>query len=234
MKIKLLLLMAVMALCSGAAWATPITVTESSTGNIMIPDNDINGVSETITLAGTGIQSVTDVQLTLSIAGGFNGDYFAYLVHGSDIAILLNRVGLVDGTDNPYGYSDEGFNVTIADNAPNGDIHNYQSVSNPNGSAITGTWQPDGRNASPSAVTESTPRTALLNVFDGDAGDGGWTLFIADTSEGGIGTLEGWSLQVTGNPATGITVPDSDNTLGLLATGFGLLLLFRRSPSVTT
>lgn len=151
-------------------------------------------------------------------------------MYGSDFAVLLNRVGLVNTIVNPYGYPDLGVNVTFADNAPNGDIHNYQNVSNPNGGVITGTWQPDGRNVSPATVTESTPRTAMLNVFDGGTADGGWTLFIADTSEGGIGSLDSWSLQVTGNPPTGLTVPDNGNALELLAMGFSLLLLSSRCP----
>ena len=228
MKIKFHLSIAVMALCSGAAWATPITVTGSSSVNTLIPDHNLNGISDTITLTGSGIQSVTDVQVSLNISGGFNGDYYVYLMYGSGFAVLLNRVGLVNSTVNPYGYSDSGFNVTFADTAPNGDIHNYQNVSNPNGGAITGTWQPDGRNVSPATVTESTPRTAMLNVFDGGIADGGWTLFIADTSEGGIGSLDSWSLQVTGNPSTGPTVPDNGDALELLAMGISLLLLSRR------
>jgi len=84
------------------------------------------------------------------------------------------------------------------------------------------------RNVSPATVTESTPRTAMLNVFDGGIADGGWTLFIADTSEGGIGSLDSWSLQVTGNPSTGPTVPDNGDALELLAMGISLLLLSRR------
>ena len=63
----------------------------------------------------------------------------------------------------------------------------------------------------------------MLNVFDGGTADGGWTLFIADTSEGGIGSLDSWSLQVTGNPPTGLTVPDNGNALELLAMGFSVV-----------
>jgi subtilisin-like proprotein convertase family protein len=224
MKIKLLLSMSVMALCSGTALATLVTATGSSTDNTLIPDNYLNGVASTITLAGSGIQSVTAVQVTLNISDGFNGDYYVYLLHGSSSSVLLNRVGLVNSTINPYGYSDAGFNVTFADPAPNGDIHNYQNVSNPNGGAITGTWQPDGRNVSPFAVTGSTPRTALLNILNGSAGDGGWTLFVADTSEGGIGTLDGWSLQVTGNSETSTAVPEPSTVVAgaLLLLPFGL------------
>jgi len=207
MKTKLLLSLAVMALCSSTAWATLTTVTGSSIANTLIPDNDLNGVASTITLAGSGIQSVTDVQVTLNISAGFNGDYYVYLFHDNVISVLLNRVGQVNSTINPYGYSDAGFNVTFADNAPNGNIHNYQTVSNPNGGAITGLWQPDA------------PLNALLNIFNGGAGDGGWTLFVGDTSEGGIGTLDSWALQVTGNSGTTSAVPEPTTVFA------GLLLL---------
>ena len=93
-----------MTLCSSGAWAASITVGGTSVDNVQIPDNDLNGVAETINLGATGIQSITDVQVTLQVSDGFNGDYYAYLQHGPNISILLNRVGLVDSMTNPCGY----------------------------------------------------------------------------------------------------------------------------------
>ena len=31
--------------------------------------------------------------MTLNLSGGWNGDLYAYLVHNSGFAVLLNRVG---------------------------------------------------------------------------------------------------------------------------------------------
>jgi subtilisin-like proprotein convertase family protein len=219
---------------SAGAWAQS-TVIVSQTDNVIIPDNDLSGISETVSL-GSSIQSITGVQLTLDIGGTdnyqpFNGDFYAYLEHGSGMAVLLNRVGVTAG--NSFGYADTGFDVTFSDSGP--DIHNYQNgIYNLNAAGqLTGTWGPDGRTASPFTVLDTSPRTALLSSFDGGSAGGTWTLFIADTSPGGIGNLDGWSLQVTGNTNTLPQVPDSGNTLGLLAVGFSLLLLAscRRRPN---
>jgi hypothetical protein len=203
-------------------------VTVSQTDNALIPDNNLNGIAETISL-GSSIQSITDVQLTLNLgktANGdrpFNGDYYAYLTHGSSLVVLLNRVGVTAA--NHYGYFDTGFAVTFDDSGA--DIHNYQSGSytlNSSGQ-LTSTWAPDGRTASPLAVLDTSPRGPLLSSFDGEDASGGWTLFIADTSPGGIGDLASWSLQVTGTAA----VPEPTT---LIAGAFSLLPLvtsmFRR------
>jgi len=225
---KLAISLAVAGCLRIVAFATTVSVT-SPTVPIMIPDynnNGVSGLAESITLNNTGIENITGVQLTLDISSGFNGDYYAYLVHdNSPIAILLNRVGL-DAT-HPYGYNNGGFDVTFSDSAANGDVHTYQNLVNPSTGQLTGTWQPDGRSASPFQVATSDPRTSLLSVLDGGSADGTWTLFIADTSEGGIGTLEGWSLEVTGTGG-GPALPDTTSTLTLLGLAIGLLLFIRR------
>ena len=90
---------------------------------------------------------------------------------------------------NPDGYLDAGLsNVVFADAASNGDIHNYQLVLNPNGSALTGTWQPDARNVNPATATDAAARSAFLSAFNGADAHGSWTLFIADFAAGGQGT----------------------------------------------
>ena len=50
------------------------------------------------TLNSSGIANITSVTVTLDIGAGdggtpYNGDYYVYLQHGSDISILLNRGG---------------------------------------------------------------------------------------------------------------------------------------------
>jgi len=92
------------------------------------------------------------------------------------------------------------------------------------GGVLTGFYQPDGRNISPLSdpgVLSATAPTALLSSFDGMDANGAWTLFVADVSPGGTGTLESWSLIVNGG-TTG--VPDGASTLLMLAGGCGLLL----------
>jgi hypothetical protein len=223
MTIKLALATIVFALTGTNGWAQ-VTVNANQTDNALIPDYNtvnLNAVSETINLSGTGIQSVTAVQVSLDVATGdngipFNGDYYAYLTHGSGFAVLLNRVGVTDASNpNDFGYSDLGFDITFTDGGF--DVHNYQNTSytlNGDGQ-LTGPWAPDGRNSSPFTVQATDPRTALLSSFDGGTGDGAWTLVIADASQGSFGVLQDWSLQVSGTGTTA-SVPDESPLWELL------------------
>ena len=190
-------------LCPTAV-ANPITVTGSASPGVLIPDNDLNGLASQITLSST-ISSITGVQVTVDVAGAptaWNGDYYAYLQYSSGLVVLLNNVG-----GGPYGSPGNGFDVTFSDAAPN--ISTASGLATT--AALTGTYAPQGG--------------SLNSTFDGFDPNGVWTLFIADDQAGGVGELESWSLQVTGNAAA-VGVPDNGSTLGLLLLGAGSLTLW--------
>lgn len=187
------------ALLASAAVTAPLRAdveNYSFTVNAVIPDNDSSGLANFRSLT-SNITSITDVQLTLNITGGYNGDYYAYLTHASGFTILLNRVGSTLG--NEFGTTDAGFtNVTFSGSALN-DIHNYQSFSNPGGGPLVGgVWAVDGRDVDPAFTVDTDPRSAFLSSFNGLDANGGWTLFIADLAPAGQGTLVSWDLQITG------------------------------------
>ena len=109
-----------------AAGQTPVTNTFSV--NKVIPDGQPTGLSDTENLTfGPGLNSISSLQVTLTIANGYNGDYYAYLVHDGGFAVLLNRVGRT-ATDS-VGYSDAGMDVTFSESG--NDIHDYQNSSPP-------------------------------------------------------------------------------------------------------
>ena len=116
--------------------------------------------------------------------------------------MLLNNLG--SSVNNPFGSPGSGFNVTFNDAAAN-----ISAAPMTAGSPLTGTW---------------APQAGTLSTFNGLNPNGDWTLLIADESPGGIGTLENWSLEVTGNEVTAI--PDNGSTVGLLAFGASLLALW--------
>lgn len=184
-----------------------LTSSFSAAPNLPIPDGSTVGVVSTIQVSGSSILEVTSIQVNLNISGGFNGDYYAYLVHylpngnPAGIISLLNRTGRTGS--NSFGYGDAGFNVTFANGVPNGDIHLYQQITNPAGAALTGLWEPDGRSADPSIVTDASPRTDSLFSFNGFSADGEWTLFVADVSPLGTGTFVSWGLTISGVPEPG-------------------------------
>lgn len=187
-------ILAMMLLALGAVMSRADTVTTNwnlTTGNV-IPDGNLAGWSDTRAIGGlSGL--ISDVNVTLNLNGGNNGDLYAYLVHSSGFAVLLNRVGR-DGS-NPFGYGNAGINVTFDDSAST-DIHFYGGTGIPSGS-----YQPDARNVSPlsSGATlagfDRANSGAWLNSFTNQSANGSWTLFIADVVGGGSGpTVTSWGL----------------------------------------
>ncbi len=193
--------------------ASAATVSQTWTVNTAIPDNDDVGYTHTPNIIAPDITSIESVTVALNFTGGWNGDLYAYLVHGIGFAVLLNRPGRDTGS--PDGSSTVGLTIVLDDLATT-DIHTGIPMS---GGAVSGTWQPDGRNIDPLSVVASDPRTALLSSFNGLDANGNWTLFVADQSPGNVSTLQSWSLTVTGIP---------EPSAGLLAAMASLGLLCRR------
>lgn len=197
----------------------PVTVTNTFAVGQVIPDGSSSGLSDTRVLdfSGQNLFSITQLTVSLEISGGFNGDYYGYLVHNSGFAILLNRPGVTAGDS--LGYGDSGLNITLSDSSPN-DVHNYQSVQNPGGGVLTGTWSPDGRNFDPDLVLDTDPRSAFLSSFIDENPSGEWTLFLSDVDFGEQGTLVSWTLTITAVP--------EPSTYALAFLGLGTIITARR------
>ena len=145
--------------------------------------------------------------MVLSLAGGYNGDLYGYLMHGSGFTVLLNRVGRTGSA--PLGYGDAGLNVTFDDEAVGpADIHAYQSVSSYSVSGGTA-WRPDARDVNPATVLATDVRSAFLSSFVGGDPNGEWTLFVADLSGGEVSEVTSWGLV--------IAVPEPGQVLVLIA-----------------
>jgi len=218
-------LSAAIALAAVVSHATAQTTVTNTFQNLnkVIPDGQRTGVSDTETLhfADPFFASITNVEVNLTIAGGFNGDFYAYLVHDDGFAVLLNRVGRTAG--NPVGYADGGMSVTLS--AGGNDIHHYQAFSpTMNNGELTGTWAADGRNVDPQTVLDTDTQTALLGSFNGTDPNGAWTLFLADLDFGQQGTLVQWGVIVSAIPE-----PSSLALLGLGGLALGIHRLRRRS-----
>ncbi len=209
---------AVLALAFCASAHGGLYTYDSGTLNAAIPDNSIIGLTEAHTISGLDPQ-IANVQVTLDISGGFNGDLYGYLrLNDSPLVVLVNRVGLT--SSNPDGYANSGMLVTLSASAAY-DIHSYQNFSPSYNSSgqVTGTWQADGR----TDPLVNTPRGSL-SYFNGLDPNGTWTLFFADRSAGDQSTLVGWSLEIT-------TVPEPVNVaLGIFAGVFLVVLVVRSRP----
>ena len=73
--------------------------TNSYSINVNAPIIDGNPVGHTSVTNLSGLSgSISNVEVTLDITGGFNGDLYAYLVSPSgQMLVLLNRVGVGTG-----------------------------------------------------------------------------------------------------------------------------------------
>ncbi len=180
-----------------------ILETYTYTPNLAVPDNSPVGVTDSHVI-GSAILDIRQVSVTLNLTGGFNGDFYVYLVHatplGTGFSVLLNRAGTT--ASNSFGYADSGFSVTFSDLALT-DAHLYRNQTNPMGGTLTGTFQPDARNVSPFSVTDASPRSAFLSSFNNLDANGTWSLYLADLSPVGTGTLASWTLTIQGVPEPG-------------------------------
>jgi subtilisin-like proprotein convertase family protein len=209
---KLLKLLIVLLLLAAAPMPLEAQVSEiySFTNlNQAIPDGKAYGLSDVRTIT-SAISNLTSVRLNLRLVGEFNGDLYGYVRHirgtTTNFCVLLNRVGRTAA--NAAGYADAGLNIVFDDNASLGDIHQYRAVTNlPAGTALTGSWQPDGREADPAVVTENCARTTQLGSFANCDGSGEWTLYLADLELGGTNMLASWELQLTGATAPPLSWP---------------------------
>ena len=186
-----------------------------------IPDGSLNGWNDTRTVTGaSGSWNINDVQVTLDLSGGYNGDLYAYLAHDNGFAVLLNRVGVGSAQGDGFGYANAGMNITLSSAGANGNIHWYGGANIP-----TGSYQPDGRAIdplSPASLFDTADPRADFRTFIGEDPNGKWTLFLADVSAGGgESALLGWSLTVGAIP-----VPEPP-PMTLAALVLGLSVLWR-------
>ena len=165
------------------------TASASSLGQV-IPDNNASGVAYALNFGAIGLQ-ISDISVSFNISGGWNGDLYAYLAHGSDYAVLLNRVGA--STTDADGYGTSGLNVLLQPLATHSgivDIHNVQNPASPSTA-----YEADGR-----VFYTDTSRPQTLNNFLTADPNGSWTLFFADMAGVNTSTLNSWSLDITTVP----------------------------------
>lgn len=142
----------------------------------VIPDNNFSGWANTQNIDNNAYNGLTivNVEVTLNISGGWNGDLYGYLTHSSGTVVLLNRPG--SGAFSYAGYD----NITLSD------LDSLQNINNV---------------ATPTAnTTYNSYAGTLTTAFAPTTVNGDWTLFLADLSGGDVSTLNSWSLTITAVP----------------------------------
>lgn len=170
-----------------AAPAAPGIINQTWSGAEIIPDNNASGVAFNFNLAVAEPLAITQVEVSLNIAGGWNGDLYAYLSHGSGFSVLLNRPGRTAGSLAGSGVS--GLNLTLGDSYAT-DVHT--AANNP----LTGNFVPDGRAVNPFNTLDTDARSAFLSSFNNLDPNGSWTLFFADVGPLAVSTIQSWSVNL--------------------------------------
>lgn len=210
---KLLVLLALLGTARAFA-VVPGNLSTNWTGAQLIPDNNASGVAFAFDLNAGSPVYITDVTIGLTIAGGWNGDLYATLSHGSGFSVLMNRIGSTAG--NPGGSGLSGMNLQLSDSYLT-DVHT--APNNP----LTGNFAPDGRFVNPFTALDTDSRTAMLNSFTGLEASGTWTLFFADVSPLAVSSIQSWTVNVA------VAVPEPGSaTLLTLAIGLGAVRRLRR------
>lgn len=206
-KIILLATALASALIANATLYTTNWSTDFANGGI-VQDNNFSGWADSRTITTLPAGSVAGLSVDLQLSGGWNGDLYAYLVHDSGFTVLLDHVGVGVSGVSSYGYGDAGMDVTLT--ATGTSIHQYGGHNTFSG-IPSGTFQTDNTSGN-------------LASFIGADPNGTWSLFIADTSSGGVTTVENWGLQLDI-----VAVPEVETWVAAaLAGAFGAFWLNRQ------
>ncbi len=177
-----------------------------------IPDNNLSGWSDTRNVSTMPAGTLMGVAVDIHVASGWAGDLYAYLVHSSGFAVLLDRVG---SPGLPFGYGAGNLNITLADDGFNGGTYNGIHTYGGGNTSLT-TWNPDN------SGTTSSPGS--LGSFLSTSPNGTWSLFVADLSSGGVTTVQNWGLQMDI-----VAVPEVETWVAAaLAGAFGAFWLNRQ------
>lgn len=139
------------------------------TPNVAIPDNNPAGVSDTLSVTGSG--TILDLDVYLRIAHTWVGDVRVQLTRSPTTRAVFDRPGVPGST---YGCSGDNVNATFSDEAS---LTAETSCSNSTG-LTTGPYSPN----------------ETLSVFDALTLAGTWTLNAADFVSSDTGTLQEWCL----------------------------------------
>ena len=207
---------------AGTASATIVDTYTSGTLNLALPDNNPAGLSLSHTTTTANANLINEVDVTLNLSGGYNGDLYGYLLFqptgdgSATTSILLNRVGRTGASG--YGDATSGFNITLSGDTTQS-YANIHSAGGTAGAVVSGTYLADGRAISPTGDFTGVSSTAGLNIMNGNNANGTWTLFLADMSAGDQSTLVSWGLDIS-------VVPEPVTyALGIFGGALALLVL---------
>ena len=112
--------------------------TASGSGSQVILDNNYSGVAYSMNFGASGL-NISDISVALSFSGGYNGDLYAYLSHGSTLVQLLTPNSDVTGAGISITFHESGYAVFPSSGTPSGD-YTLSGLSGFNTADPNGTW----------------------------------------------------------------------------------------------
>jgi subtilisin-like proprotein convertase family protein len=154
-----------------------------------IPDNDVGGIGDTITLSGT--ETIADIDVFLRISHDFVGHLNAVVSHEGVDVVLLDRPGYPDSASGCDGLDVE---TRLRDEA--------QSPAE------------DACSTTPPAIAGQLLPVGTLADFNDLNISGDWTLTVSDLEAGATGIFEQWCVlpNFVGNTAP-VADPQSQTTV---------------------
>ena len=166
--------------CGDSPWSAAFSFTTEnlycSSPHLAIPDNDAEGVSDTISL--TDATQLQDLDIKLDISHTYVGDLIITLEHidTSTSVTLIDRPG---APASDYGCNGSDIDATIDDYGPDGDAETMCNAH----PGISGRV----RGGDP-------PSSTLLAAFNGETLSGDWKITVSDHAEEDVGQLNQWCL----------------------------------------
>lgn len=135
--------------------------------NLAIPDNNVVGVTDSITIPGTVLGNVTDMNVYVKVTHTYIGDLRISVrtASGTPNVPLINNPANCSGDNMDLSFDDESANAFACNNA-----------------------------AVPAVGPGNARPVALLSGLDGQAHAQTWTLFVADSAGQDVGTVDLWCL----------------------------------------
>jgi uncharacterized repeat protein (TIGR01451 family) len=174
----------------------PITYTSTIMGGLAIPDNDLLGVTNVLSIADD--KEISSIQFRVdNLTHTFVGDLGLGLKGptGYGATMIFHPGSYINGSGN----SGNDFINTVIDDTSSNDL----DLALPAAAPFTGTWatafnSPVFNTFNPVTDPGFFPDpVGQLSRFNGGTTKGNWTVFVADWAASDTGTLNAWSVIVT-------------------------------------
>ncbi len=197
---------------------------------LAVPDNAYNGNTASMachTLNVPSFGTVDDVSVQVAMSHSYVGDLTIKLISpASTVATLVSRPGVIETVDDGSDTAGFGESANLAIANPLTYVQTAPTESEQMGKVPVdmGTndticlfaGSPCSYNPDNGAATSSED---LSTAFDGQSGTGNWQLCIGDSGPADLGSLDGWTLTLTGTSSADLSITKTDGVASVNAGG---------------